>query len=748
MSPKKSLPGGPLIPRIALLSLLILLVGFVGYFASLASSVKQRFDARRWSIPSRIFSATVLLFPGQSLSKLQVQRLLDERRYRPSPADLLPAGTYRLGPDSITAHIREFQFPGKRLPSQMVEFRFLQNKLVSIKKDAEEIPLLELEPLEIARLFGPNRETRLLINSREAPAHLLDAVVAIEDHRFYEHEGIDWYAIGRALFTDLLAGRVVQGGSTITQQLAKNYFLQPQRSLRRKLQEASLAVVIEALYDKGEVLEIYLNEIYMGQRGRESIHGMGEAARHYFGRNIEDLTLAESATLAGMIKAPNSYSPLDHPEAAIERRNLVLNRMLELGLISPAEHEKAKSEFLPRAVVPVQTDMAPLFVDLVQQQLLELYDTDTLTTQGLTIYTSLHPEMAQAARAVISEELVQLERSVPKGAADENSQSHRVVLIALHSKTGSVLALTGGPEGSQGLLNNVVNADRQPGSMIQPFVFLSALDRFTPSSWLETDASSQGAAAELQGRLSSSHQSNPRILFRDALKRSRMDATINLAHELGPEKIAETLHDLGLHPPPLPASDLALGAFPATPMELAGAYAALANDGHRPHLLSLKEVFLEDGTVQHLRQMDFGLATTPAKAYIIVNILEGSAGRDRGEESSILGLDFPCAVKSGTSPDTGDSWFVGFTTDLLVLVWVGHDDGGPLPARWAARMGTRFMNEVRPWIFPQSFVAPPGVVQRIICAQSGKLAGTRCKDKRLEVFLSELSPTETCTLHR
>ncbi len=417
-----------------------------------------------------------------------MKQLLEERRYKEAVKEPLQAGEYKLGRDNCVAYLRQFRFPGHALPAQRIEFAFQQNTLVRIRSGQTELPFLELEPLEIARLFGPERKSRLLINIKQAPACLTDAVLAIEDHRFYEHRGVDWFGTMRALYTDLIARRVVQGGSTITQQLVKNYFLEPERTFKRKLQEASMAVVLEALYEKDAILEMYMNEIYMGQKGSVAIHGMGEAALYYFGRNVEDLTLAECATLAGMIRGPNGYSPLTKPQASIDRRNVVLKRMLDLGMIPPSEYEKSRGEPRRIAAASPPRELAPYFVDYATQQLHDLYDETSLGSEGLTIYTSLHPEMAVAADAALKAELLLLEkeRSNRQSTSSEAATLQGVV-IALQPKTGDVLALVGGRDYSSDGVNRALSAYRQPGSAVMPFVYLTALDQFTPVSWLKDE---------------------------------------------------------------------------------------------------------------------------------------------------------------------------------------------------------------------------------------------------------------------
>ena len=423
---------------------LVIALLLTGYFYYLYLEVKGRFESRRWSVPSRVFSATVPVYPGQSLTIAQLKRMLEERRYMEAGREPLRAGEYKINKGSMVVHFREFHFPGHTLPSQRVQFEFQQNKLVKIRCPYGEVPFLELESLEIARLFGQSRESRLLVNIQQVPKHLIDGIVAIEDHRFFEHGGIDWWGISRALWMDLRAGRVVQGGSTITQQLVKNYFLEPERNLKRKLLEASMSIIIEAMYSKEEILEMYMNEIYLGRRGSVAIHGFGEAARYFFGRNVEDLTFAEAATLAGMIRAPNVYSPLTKSEAALERRNTVLKRMLELGKLSPQDYEKARGEPMNVPSPTAAGSMAPYFVDYVRSQLQELYSPQTLGSEGLNIYTTLHPEMALAADAAVHDGLEELEKEYSLRGADPAEEGLQAALIAVQPKTGAVMALVGG----------------------------------------------------------------------------------------------------------------------------------------------------------------------------------------------------------------------------------------------------------------------------------------------------------------
>ncbi|MFZ2445195.1 MAG: PBP1A family penicillin-binding protein [Syntrophobacteraceae bacterium] len=737
-----------------ILVLVPLLAGIFGaaFTWHMYNEIRDRFASRRWSVPARVFSATVPIYSGQALSLSRLRHMLDARRYKEAPKEPILAGEYRVSGSSLIVHLRDFQFPGHFLPSQRIQFDFQHNKIARMRGVKGDTHFLELEPIEISRLFGPERESRMLINIRQVPRHLTDAIISIEDHRFHEHGGVDLMGILRAVLADFRAGKVVQGGSTITQQLVKNYFLVPERSFRRKSLEFSMALILEALYDKDEILEMYMNEIYMGQRGSVAIHGMGEASRYYFGRNVDDLTLSEAATLAGIIRGPNNYSPLTHPEAALERRNVVLKRMLDLRKISPVEYDASRVEPIRLADASIASGIAPYFIDYVRRQAQELYAPGVLASEGLNIYTTLHPEMAVAAEEAVREGLRELEKDLPPSgeAGQGSSERLQAALIAIQPKTGAIYALVGGRDYAESGFNRALQARRQPGSALKPFVYLSALDRYMLSDRLddvpvafETDGGSwtpRNFDNKYRGRVS----------VREALEQSLNAATVNLAVETGLGKVIETLRSLGLESPMQPVPSLALGSFEVTPIELAAVYAILDNDGQKPFLLSLKEIVGENGDVQQRRTVEFSSVTSPARAFLITSILAGVVERGTAKSIKRLGIDFNCAGKTGTTSEYRDSWFAGFTTDLLVLVWVGYDDNRPTNltgAQGAAKIWARFMKTVRPWLNPQKFRIPPGVCQRIVCAESGRLATIRCREQTLEYFLSENVLNDYCTLH-
>ncbi|WP_448383807.1 transglycosylase domain-containing protein, partial [Desulfosoma sp.] len=611
-------------------------------------------------------------------------------------------------------------------------------------------PYVEVEPVVLARLFGENRETRILINLEDVPDHLTKAVVAIEDRRFFEHRGIDGWGIARALWADLMAGRIVQGGSTITQQLVKNYFLEPERTLKRKLLEAAMAVVLEARYSKEDILEMYLNEIYLGQWRSMAIHGIGEAARFYFGRNVEDLSLGESAVLAGMIQAPNRYSPYKNPDLCRERRNVVLQRMRDLQFITAQAYEKALSEPIRTAPRPMAGTMAPYYVDLVRAQLEALYSKETLASEGLVIYTAYHPEIAWEAEKAVKEGLAELEARNPRLRAEEPTEVLQAALVVVHPKTGALTALVGGRDYALSTFNRALQAHRQPGSAFKPFVYLSALDRLTPLSRIDDVPKVYKADGSVWTPRNYDGHYRGTVTVREALTYSLNAATVNMAAQIGFESVVETARRLGFRSRLDPFPSLALGAFEVTPLEMAGAYAALANEGQRPELMTIRKVVTPKGTVLEQRHMEMTTVTTPAKAFLITHMLQNVVEEGTARGLSSLGITFPCAGKTGTTSDYRDSWFVGYTSDLLALVWVGFDDNrstGLSGATGALRLWARFMKNIRPWIAPQPFAVPPGVVERRVCAESGEPATPGCPRTETAYFLEDLVPTTVCPLH-
>ncbi|NIQ38521.1 MAG: PBP1A family penicillin-binding protein [Proteobacteria bacterium] len=739
--------------RTSALVLLIVGVGLVLYCWHLSVQIETRFSGRLWSIPSRVLSDTTMLYPGQKIRKTVLIERLHRLGYREVFNEPAKKGELHISASAMKLFLHDLNAPHRKREGFPVQIQFSENRIESISRaDGQKpVPLLELEPEEMMLFFGPDREKRQLVSLDRVPQHLIHAVLAAEDSRFFHHFGLDPRGILRALYTNLRHGTIRQGGSTITQQLAKNYFLTPERTVSRKVKELLMAITIELMYDKRRILEIYLNEIYLGQKGQVSINGVGEASYFYFGKPAGELSLGEAATIAGLIKAPNHYSPYVDGEASRIQRDNVLHGMVKNGWLSGEEMEAALS--LPVETVGFTTygKKAPYFIDYLSQQLLGLYQPESLSSLGLSIYTTLDPMVQDSAEKALERGLTRLEKSKPMLNRSEAGEKLQGAIVVMQPKTGYILAMVGGRNYGVSQFNRISQARRQPGSAFKPFVFVSGLDTLTPASTLSNEPKSYMINGKLWEPQNFEPQSGGRVSLRSALAKSINLATVDLAIQVGLDRIVTTTAQY-FSKPFKPYPSLSLGAFEVAPLDLARAYCAFAADGALPYPLSLKDVVDENGQILERRHMSVRQVTSPAKAFLINSMLRTAVTEGTAQSLEEMGISFPVAGKTGTTNDFRDSWFVGYTPDVLALVWVGFDNGdsidttgagGALPI-WADLMRTMPEHVSGEW-----FKTPPGVVKRVVCSESGLLAvPNACPQPVEEVFLEENVPETYCPLHR
>jgi penicillin-binding protein 1B len=724
------------------------------YGRQLSARIEERFSGRRWSIPSKVFSDTTLLFPGQRFNRELLLNKLFNLGYHQVPHPPEKKGEIQISPAEISLYLHDFKTPWKETEGFAVRMTMAENIITSIVRadTAEIVPILELEPEEINLFFGPERERRRLVSIKQVPHHLITAVLAIEDGRFYQHHGIDLRGISRAFLKNLRAGTIRQGGSTLTQQLAKNYFLTPERTLRRKLKEILLAVVMELKYQKDEILEIYLNEIYLGQKGSAAINGVGEAAHFYFGKSVEDLSRPEAAVIAGLIRAPNHYSPYQDSERCRSRRDAVLQAMHAKGWISAAELLADLKIPLKTVGYSIEGKKAPYFVDYLEAQLKELYRFEDLASLGLSIYTTLDTQVQQAAEKALAEGLARLERANPKLQRPDPEQRLQGAVVVIQPRTGYVLAMVGGRSYSTSQYNRIVQARRQPGSAFKPFVYLSALNAFTPTAML----SNQPQTYTVDGKPWQPQNFEPvtryMVSLRDALKMSYNLATVDLAMKTGLDKIVETASGFHFSTPIRPFPSMALGAFEVIPIELARAYCVFPAEGVQPYPLTLKSVVAENGDTLKQKHLQIERLISPAKAFIMNDMLKSVVSDGTARTLKNYGISWPVAGKTGTTNDFRDAWFVGYTPDILALVWVGFDNGDPIHAAGSAAalpIWADLMRAIPQYISGEDFKVPTGVEKRTVCVVTGLLATKNaCPQTIDEVFLSEKVPTEFCQLHK
>ncbi len=730
--------------------------GVYGY-VQLSQMIVQGFEGRRWSLASKVYAEPELLYPGLPLRLEDLRASLERLGYRSVPT-ITNQGQYRLSASHLDVALRDVDYPYRRVPGRAIRVAFGQDTVREIRdvRGEQAIGAVELEPQLVSEFFTPEREKRRLVKLSEIPPHLIHAVIASEDRRFYAHRGLDWIGILRALYHNVLAREVSEGGSTITQQLVKNFFLTPKRSIWRKLAEMAMAVMVEGRYSKAAILELYLNEIYLGQRGSISVNGVGEAARLYFRKEVQELTIEEAALLAGLIRAPHVYSPYKHPERARQRRDRVLAAMLDAGALSQEQFDRATRAPLHVETVALEVNRAPHFIDILREQLLQRYSLEDLMANNLTVFTTLDLRQQAAAQRALQAGLARVDGRVGKTAEGREAEG---ALIAIQPQTGFIRALVGGRHYTTSQFNRVVQARRQLGSVFKPIVYAAALDsaftrngQLTTASTLAEDAPT---TFTYNGQRWSPQNYDGRYMGwvspRTALEHSLNVATVKFAERAGFTTVARYARRMGMQGKLDPLPSLALGAVEASPLEVAQVYAVLANHGLRASPMAIKEVMTSDGRV--LEKHDIGVeeVLNPATAFVVTDLLEGVLERGTARSARKAGFRWKAAGKTGTTDEGRDAWFAGYTPDLLVVVWVGYDDNWPLGltgAQAALPIWVDFLKEVLTGRPSQEFQPPPGVVQVAVDPASGELAHAGCPTRVTELFIEGTEPKAFCSLHR
>ncbi|MDI6734960.1 MAG: PBP1A family penicillin-binding protein [bacterium] len=599
-------------------------------------------------------------------------------------------------------------------------------------------------------------EKRELVNLDQIPQLLKDAVIVIEDKQFYKHKGIDLTGLIRAFLVNIRSGKILQGGSTITQQLAKNLFLTQERSYRRKIQEVLIALLIERKLTKEEILERYFNKIYYGHGN----YGAQAASLYYFDKPVNDLSVAEIAMLAGLPNSPVHYSPIAYPQKAIERQAIVLNQMEKEGLITPDQEIAAKNDFEKEvkriskkkfAKAKTTINKAPYFTEYIRQILEQEYGSNALYTGGLNVYTTLNLQMQEAAQEALVNGLEQL--NAAKKAGEPRIEG---ALLAIDPRTGNILAMVGGSGFIQtNQLNRAIYAKRQPGSAFKPIIYTAAIDQgFTPINILDDSPKTYIGADGTEWSPSNYNDDfYGRVTLRTALELSLNLATIKLLEEVGVRRVIEYAHKMGIKNK-LPADlSLALGTAQVTPLEMTKAFGVFANQGIKVELLAIQSIkdhqqnLLEERTTKEERVI------SAQTAYLITSMLEGVVQRGTAKYSVGNKIDRVVAGKTGTTNDYVDAWFIGYTPELVATVWIGYDRGqrslghGRAGGVVAAPIWTAFVQKILPLLESTDFTVPAGVNFAIVDPSTGMLATKYCPKTRYEVFVEGNCPTQYCTYH-
>ena len=703
--------------------------------------------------PLRLYSGPFLLQPNLSLVQSRLLERLQRLGYRQVKVTQAP-GDYQLTEEALTVYLHPQ--PEGYVGATMVRLPLDQGRVMDVLSPLEGTPLFSifLEPELLSGVRGESRQVREWIPLAQIPPLIIETVLTIEDRRFYSHFGIDPIAVGRAIWTNFTRGGVVQGGSTITQQLAKNLFYSPQRTMGRKFKEALAALVLEVKYTKQNILESYLNEIYLGQAGFVSIYGMSEAAHRYFGKTLEQLTVDEVAMVAGLIKGPNSYAPTKHPELAKQRRDVVLRRLKEIGLLTEEAWNRAVKE--PVRVTPpedVLTD-APYFVDAVLREVEEAGVVPI--PEGSRIDSTLDPMIQQAATEALEKGLAKLEKTYSH--LSNSPEPMQGAVVVLDPKNGSVLALVGGRDYRRSQFNRAIQARRQPGSLFKPFVYLAALEaaregqvgQLTAASLLADEPVTFESGTGPWSPQNYDKQFHGPITVRSALEQSLNVPAVQAAKTVGTKPIVQLLHRLGVTS--VIGDDLssvALGSSSVSLMEITAAYGAIANGGIAVRPTAVRSTRDRQGDMVWNTIPNREQATSPQGAYVLTSLLEGVIQRGTASKAKVLGLQGTVAGKTGTTDGYRDAWFVGYTSDVVIGVWVGFDDERSLRLTGSQAALPIWMDLARRVIPPNvpAFVMPSGVVTRDIDPKTGQLATFQCPERVSEVFIEGTEPSVYCEVH-
>jgi penicillin-binding protein 1B len=739
---------------------------FAYYYLKYERIVERRMRGPIFANAAKIYATPRLVRTGDHMTAHEIAAQLRRAGYTEGGDS--PLGTFKLVKSGI--EIRPGPVSYHSAEAAVVHVSEGQvDKITGTDDKRDELAAYELEPQLITALSdSEQRAKRRLVSFGEIPKTMVDAVLAIEDRRFFQHAGVNYYRLAEAALVDVRSRRHEQGGSTLTMQIARGFFLSPQKTIKRKLTEMLIAVELEQRFSKQQLFEMYANSVYMGQRGSFTIQGFGEASQAYFGKDIKNLTLPEAALLAGMIQRPNYLSPYKYPERVLERRNLVLDAMVETGAITREQADKAKATPLKLAPPNVEASDAPYFVDLVKDILAPKFPERDMNEHGYRIYTTLDPQLQEAAAVAVQMGVKLIDAKVEKLRTKRQRVGSgktakwettvqpgpvaQVALVAMDPHSGNVLALVGGRNYGFSQLNHAV-ARRPTGSVFKPFVYAAAINTgldgtpvLTPASVVDDSPTTFAFGDQIYEPRNYKEEYHGPVSATYALSHSLNNATVKVAEMTGYDKVAALARAAGIKSVQATPA-IALGAYDATPLDMASAYTLFANDGVKVSPLLVTSVRDAQGEVIKDFAAEKQPALDPRVAYIMTSMMETVLNSGTGAVVRARGFSAPAAGKTGTSHD---GWFAGYTSNLLCIVWVGFDDYSDLRlsgADTAAPIWAEFMKKAV--AFPEyqgakPFTQPAGVVDVKLDKVTNRLATPTCPDDYIAAFLAGTEPTDTC----
>jgi penicillin-binding protein 1B len=738
--------------RSVLGSLLILATAAMGfYFVALWNDVTVILEQRRAALSSSIYSAPHRIRIGDDLVHSRLFERLATLAYSQVPEARSP-GEYSKSPAAVTLYLRAFQQGAQRFEPQLVTLRVVDGEVTAIET-AEGLPRGEalLEPQPIGRLVPGTAVEKVEIELAGQKPYFVEGLLATEDSMFWWHPGFNPARIVAAAIEDIRVGRLAAGASTLTQQLARTFMERRERTFERKLRELAMALVLEARLSKGKILELYINEVSLGAFEGAPIHGMPQAARYFFGKDLAQVTPAEAATLIGMVKAPTSYDPRRHVEASTERRNVVLAVMRRDGIIDDDVYEAAVKSPIQIVKTP-GLRRAPYFTDYVIAAIDRMKDIDR-SKPGLRVYTTLDTEMQADAAAALAANLERLEKSHKSLRSNGKTPELESAAVVLDAKSGAIRAMVGGRDYGESQYNRASSALRQPGSAFKPVVYLAAMDPtrspispvLTLASMLPNRPMSFGAWTPANYERSDVGA----VTTARALSESLNIPAAYVGSKLGGDLMVKTAYELGISRTLEPMLPIAIGAEETTLLDLTATYQVFANAGMRSPPHSIESIVDADGHELYRYEGKGSVVVDPPVAYLMTSALKMVLKTGTGASAGRLGLDFPAAGKTGTTQDYRDAFFVGYSPSIVCGVWLGFDSPksiGLTGAQAALPAWVQIMQETAP-AHPKDFDEPPGLVRASIDPDTGGLATPSCGRRMSLPFLAGTEPTEYCPIH-
>jgi len=711
------------------------------YIVYLDSLIRYEFEGRKWAVPAHVYARPLELYVGKTIRPQDLRHELTLLGYHNS-IDQRRQGSYQQRHGVFEIISRDFLFADGHRPAQHVDLVIKQDKITALREhsSARSLPVVRLDPYQFGQITPANNEDRVLLAAEQIPDLLLDALTAVEDRRFYEHMGLDFVGLARASVANIKAGRVVQGGSTLTQQLVKNFFLSRDKTLVRKIKEAMMAPLIEWHYSKEEILTTYCNEIFLAQDGQRAIHGFGLASQFFFGSNLEYLKLPEIALLVGMLKGPSYYDPRRFPERAMKRRNQILKILAQQQVVSDRDAQYAMLAPLGvRSIIP-KVGRFSGFLDLVKKQLNEHYKEEDLRTSGLQIYTSLDPIVQTKIEKSVAQNMQQLSRKTA-------IKDLQVATVVSSVGSGEVVALVGGKQAQRGGYNRALNVRRQIGSLVKPAVYLTALERASYTLVSEVNDEAIKLTVE-DGKIWAPKNFDRKyrgaVSLHEALLMSLNVPTVKLGMKLGVPNVADTLARLGLELPNKVYPSLLLGAYELTPYDVTQMFQTYADGGFVTPLRAIRTVVTSSGLALKRYDLTINQSINENALYLLRFVLQDVVKSGTAKNlSALLPDDLIVAGKTGTTNDLRDSWFAGFSGQHVAVVWVGRDNNQSTKltgASGAMKVWSGVVNQLETQSLDTSM--PENIEWAWVDAKQQKRVASRCDNAEKLPFIKGTAPTE------